>query len=223
MKAIGNIKLIWRPGKGSRRIPIGTIRKNVSEGVRFQYDKKGVEEAKKLGFVHYEGFPDTNPEKIYDENVIDIFGQRLIRSERADLKEFYEFWNIDIKKRNHKFYMLGFTQGLLPTDNFEFLADFNPVDNLSFVTEITNLTEANISSDKLSIGDILRYELEPENIYDKKAVKVFKNDFYLGHIKLIHCRVFHKTYKKFELVVQGIEKNGVLKRVFVKASLKSTI
>lgn len=217
MKAIGNIQLIWRPGKGSGRISVGTIKKNETDGVRFQYNKHGVEEAKKVGFVHYEGFPDT--EKIYTENVLQIFGQRLIKSERTDSKDFYDFWNIDISKAHHKFYMLAFTQGLLPTDNFEFLADFNPVKNLSFVTEITNLTTSRISSDKVSVGDVLRYELEPENQYDNCAVKVFKNDLYLGHIKLIHCNVFHKTKKKFSLQVQGIEKNGVIKRIFLKASL----
>lgn len=217
MKAIGNIQLIWRPGKGSSRISVGIIRKNESDGVRFQYNLLGVEAAKKLGFEHYEGFPDTK--KIYSENVLQIFGQRLIKSERTDSKDFYDFWNVDVSKAKHKFYMLAFTQGLLPTDNFEFLADFNPVKNLSFITEITNLTESQISSDNISIGNFLRYELEPENQYDKFAVKVFKNDLYLGHIKLIHCNVFHKTKKIFKLQVQGVDKNGVLKRVFVKASL----
>jgi len=115
--------------------------------------------------------------------------------------------------------MLAFTQGLLPIDNFEFLANFNPVDNLSFVTEITNLSEAQIPSETVSVGDVLRYELEPNNLYDNKAVKVFKGEFYLGHIKLIHCKVFHKTNKNFDLIVQGLEKNGVIKRIFVKASL----
>lgn len=217
MKAIGNIHLIWRAGKGSRRISVGTIKKSASEGIRFEYNQEGVEKAKKLGFVHYEGFPDTD--KVYTENVIEIFGQRLMRSERPDLQDFYDFWNIDLSKREDKFYMLAFTQGLLPTDNFEFLANFNPVNNLSFVTEITNLTEAQIPSDKVFIGDVLSYELEPQNSFDKNAVKVFKDDFYLGHIKLIHCKVFHKTQKQFKLVVQGIEKNGVLKRIFVKATL----
>ncbi|MDI5948574.1 hypothetical protein [Flavobacterium yafengii] len=219
MKAIGNIHLIWRPGKGSRRISVGTIKKSASEGIRFQYNQDGVEEAKKLGFVHYEGFPDTSKDKIYTENVIEIFGQRLMRSERPDLHDFYDFWNIDLSKREDKYYMLAFTQGLLPTDNFEFLAHFNPVENLSFVTEITNLLESQIPSDKVSIGDDLRYELEPNNQYDNKAVKIFKEDLYLGRIKLIHCSVFHKTSKQFALIVQGTEKNGVLKRIFVKASL----
>jgi hypothetical protein len=219
MKAIGNIHLIWRPGKGSRRISVGTIKKSASEGIRFQYNQDGVREAKKLGFVHYEGFPDTSKDKIYTENVIEIFGQRLMRSDRPDLKDFYDFWNIDLSKREDKYYMLAFTQGLLPTDNFEFLAHFNPVENLSFVTEITNLLESQIPSDKVAVGDILRYELEPNNKYDNKAVKVFKEDLYLGRIKLIHCSVFHKTSKQFDLIVQGAEKNGVLKRIFVKASL----
>ncbi len=217
MKAIGNIHLIWRPGKGSRRISVGTIKKSASEGIRFQYNQEGVEEAKKLGFVHYEGFPDTD--KIYTENVIEIFGQRLMRSERPDLQDFYDFWNINLVEKDDKYYMLAFTQGLLPTDSFEFLADFNIVDDLSFVTEITNLSEAQIPSDKVSIGDVLRYELEPNNLYDKKAVKVFKRELYLGHIKLIHCKVFHKTTKQFKLIVQGIEKNGVINRIFVKASI----
>jgi hypothetical protein len=70
MKAIGNIHLIWRLGKGSRRISVGTIKKSASEGIRFQYNQEGVKQAKKLGFVHYEGFPDTD--KVYTENVIEI-------------------------------------------------------------------------------------------------------------------------------------------------------
>ncbi|KAF2516157.1 hypothetical protein [Flavobacterium foetidum] len=217
MKAIGNIHLIWRPGKGSSRISVGTIKKSASEGIRFQYNQAGVDKAKKLGFVHYEGFPDTD--KIYSENVIEIFGQRLIRSERPDLKDFYDFWGIDLTKRDDKYYMLAFTQGLLPTDSFEFLADFNPKDGLSFVTEITGLSEAKIPSEMIVVGDILRYELEPENAFDKNAVKVFKGNSYLGHIKLVHCKVFHKTHKQLMLIVKGVEKNGVLKRVFVKASL----
>jgi hypothetical protein len=217
MKTIGNIHLIWRPGKGSNRISVGTIKKSATEGIRFVYNKDGIETANKLGFIHYEGFPDT--EKEYSENVIEIFGQRLMRTDRSDLDDFYDFWNIDLSKKEVKHYMLAFTQGLLPTDSFEFLADFNPKENLSFVTEITGLTEAKLDLDLVKKGDVLTYKLEPENCYDKNAVRVFKGHIYLGHIKLIHCNVFHKTKKQFDLTVQEVEKNGVLKRIFIKAIL----
>ncbi len=178
MKAIGNIQLIWRPGKGSKRISIGTIKKNETDGVRFQYNEAGIIEAKSLGFEHYEGFPDVK--KTYSENVLQIFGQRLMKSERTDSQDFYSFWNVDKSKAKHKYYMFAFTQGLLPTDNFEFLADFNPVKDLSFITEVTNLTELQMSADKVNVGDVLRYELEKENPFDRNAVKVFKDDLYLG-------------------------------------------
>jgi len=217
MKTIGNIHLIWRPGKGSNRISVGTIKKSATEATRFVYNKKGVAAAKKLGFIHYEGFPNTEIE--YSENVIEIFGQRLMRTERSDLKDFYDFWNVDLDKKDDKYYMLAFTQGLLPTDSFEFLADFNPKKGLTFVTEITGLTEAKLDFDLVKIGDVLNYKLEPENRFDKNAVKVFNGNNYLGHIKLIHCNVFHKTNKQFDLTVQEVEKNGILKRIFVKVTI----
>ena len=60
MKAISNIYLAWRKGKGSRRIIVGVIKNNALEGTRFNYIAKGVDEAKKFGFTSYEGFPDTS-------------------------------------------------------------------------------------------------------------------------------------------------------------------
>ncbi len=161
MKTIGNIHLIWRPKKGDKRISVGIMKKSATEGIRFQYNKDGVSEAKEKGFLYYEGFPDLN--KDYKENVIGIFGQRLTRSERPDTKEFYDFWHIDTSKKENKYYMLAFTQGLLPTDNFEFLADFNPKEGLTFVTEIAGLSKTLINSNLLQVGDNLRYELDREN------------------------------------------------------------
>ena len=84
MKAIANIYLAWRKGKGSSRKIVGVIKKNATEGVRFYYLSKGVEEAQKEGFTPYIDFPDTSKE--YTEKVLDIFGQRLIKTERPDRK-----------------------------------------------------------------------------------------------------------------------------------------
>lgn len=214
MKAIGNIFLTWRKGRGSKRIAIGVIKNNLTDGVRFNYISENVAEAKKLGFVNYEGFPEID--KVYSENVLEKFGQRLIQSDRNDLRGFYDFWGVDVKHKNNKYYMLAHTQGLLPTDNFEFLADFNPIKGLTFISEITNLKNAQIPSDIIKIGDILIYKLEKDNEYDSFAVKLFKNDYYLGHVKLIHNKVFHKSKYPLNVIVHSIEKNGVLNKVFIK-------
>jgi hypothetical protein len=66
------------------------------------------------------------------------------------LEDFYDFWNIDKRNNGDKYYMLAFTRAL-PTDNFEFWLILT-YENLSFVTEITNLSESKIPSDKVSIG-----------------------------------------------------------------------
>ncbi|MBL1278768.1 MAG: hypothetical protein COA33_000725 [Fluviicola sp.] len=217
MRTIGNIYLTWRKGKGERRILIGVIRRNKTEGTRFSYLKEGVEKARTLGFSVYEGFPDTT--KSYTKNVIEIFGQRLMRSERNDIKDFYDFWLIDEKYKNDDFYMLAYTQGILPTDNYEFLADFNPDKKLEFISEIAGLSTTKLPGDTLVKGEVLRYEKEkPKNSHDEYAIKVFKGDLFLGYVKTMHNRVFYKTRKTLKIAVHHIEKNGLLNRVFIHVS-----
>ncbi|MFT3739534.1 MAG: hypothetical protein QM786_12310 [Breznakibacter sp.] len=217
MKTIGNIFLAWRSGKGNRRILVGVIKRNATIGTRFSYLPKGLKEAADYGFTCYEGFPDTKKE--YTENVIEIFGQRITRSDRNDIGDFYRFWKIAPQYKHDNFYMLAYTQGLLPIDNFEFLADFNPVAGLSFVTELSGLSSINPAPDCISVGNTLSYQLDPSNPYDHHSVKVFKDDLLLGYVKKVHSRVFHKTQKTFSLTVRHIERNGMLKRVFFSVEL----
>lgn len=89
MKAIATIYLAWRKGKGSRRKIVGVIKKNATNGVRFAYIQEGVVEAEKEGFTPYTDFPDTSKE--YTENILEIFGQRLIKTERPDIKKYLDF------------------------------------------------------------------------------------------------------------------------------------
>lgn len=215
MKEIGHIYLSWREGLGRRRHIVGVLKRNSTLGVRFSYFKKGVTSASKDGFSPYTEFPDLDKE--YTENVLEVFGQRIMKSERADISDFYDFWEINSKFKDDKYYLLAHTQGLNPTDNFEFLADYYPNKNLRFLTDLAGLSKLKLSSNSVKPGDILTYKLEPNNKFDDKAVKVFKNDFEVGYLKKIHSRVFYK--KKgglLKLVVKAVEQNGVIKRIFVK-------
>jgi HIRAN domain len=218
MVEFDQIYLSWRQGQGHRRHIVGVLKKDISDKFTFQYIKDKVEKAKQEGFSSYTEFPDTD--KVYNGNVLDIFSQRLTKSERIDIQVFYDFWEIEPRFKDDKFYLLAYTQGLLPTDNFEFLADYNPTDGLHFLSELAGLTTRQLVSDAVKPGDELRFEFDKHNEYDHEAVKVFKADKDIGYIKKIHCRVFHKPgAEKLKLSVKAIDKNGIIKRIFVKASL----
>jgi hypothetical protein len=212
---IGNIFLSWREGPGHSRIVVGVIKRNETEGVRFSYDKRGVESATKKGFVCYTDFPDLD--KVYTENVVDIFGQRLNKSEREDIQNYYDFWEIAPECKNDKYYLLAHTQGILATDNFEFLADYSPVKNLKFISEICSLSILKLPPNTVVEGDTLRWALERNNDYDQFAVQVFKGDTYLGRIKRVHSKVFYKHGgERLKVRVKSVVSNGTLNRVFIK-------
>jgi len=218
MKEFDKIYLSWRKGQGNRRHIVGTLQQTANGRFEFGYDQKAAEKAKEEGFTPYTEFPEIT--QTYNGNVLEIFGQRIIKSERPDIQNFYDFWEIEPIHKEDKFYLLGRTQGLLPTDNFEFLADYNPVTGLHFLTELAGLSKYQLPANAVKVGDVLRFEIDKENEYDSEAVKVFKDDLEVGYIKKIHCRVFHKLDpEKLNLSVKAIDKNGIIKRIFVKVAI----
>ncbi|MET3979174.1 hypothetical protein ABIB62_001761 [Mucilaginibacter sp. UYP25] len=217
MRSFGYLYLSWRKGFGYSRHIVGVI-KIKNNATTFSYINDAVERAKKEGFTPYVEFPDL--EKIYTDNVIEIFSQRLIKSERGDIGNFLKFWEIPLTKTDDKVYLIAYTQAWVPTDNFEILADFNPSKKLCFVTDLAGLSITKIDSDKLEVGDTLTFKNVSIDS-DSKAVQVFKGEFLLGYIKKIHNRVFYKKGSEFLTIkVKSIEKNGVLKRVFLKVASK---
>jgi hypothetical protein len=215
VKEIGHIFLSWRKGIGKARQIVGSLKRSSSKGITFSYLQDQLDKAKKEGFTPYTEFPDLY--KTYEENVIETFGQRIIKSERSDISDFFDFWEIDPKYMDDKFYLLAHTQGLSPTDNFEFLADYNPSKHLRFLTDLAGLSILKLPSSSVKPGDILKYELEKNNKFDPLAVKIFKGDTHIGYIKTIHNRVFHKRGgTNLKLQVKAVDQNGIIKRIFVK-------
>lgn len=217
MKSIGNIYLCWRKGQSHRRHLVGIIRRNATDGIRFSYIQKNIPAAMQEGFSPYTEFPDIA--NVYTENVLDIFGQRLMKTERADIQTFFDFWEIKPEYKADKYYLLAHTQGLVTTDNFEFLANYNSRKDLSFVTDLASVRSRNLLPESLKIGDFLSFETEPKNEFDKYAVKVLKDGVQVGYIKKIHSRVFYMSNSKsLKIKVKAIDQNGIISRIFVKVS-----
>ncbi len=217
MKEFDKIFLSWRKGQGHQRHIVGVLNQSIAGNYSFSYDRGSVEKAIVDGFTSYIEFPDIS--KTYNGTTLDVFAQRLIKSERPDIQHFYDFWEIDPEHKADKFYLLGHTQGLLPTDNFEFLADYNPVSGVHFLTEVAGLSYSEVTTDFIKVGDSLHFELDTSNEYDKEAVKVLKDKILVGYIKKIHSKIFYKPGgEQLKLSVKAIDKNGKLKKVFVKVS-----
>lgn len=212
MSEFEKIYLIWRKGQGERRLIAGVLEKTPRDTYVFEYTDEAKENP---DFSPYPEFQDMN--KIYEGNVADIFGQRLTKADRPDIRTFLDFWEVDDAFTNDKFYLLGKTQGLVATDNFEFLADYHLNEHTHFLTEVASLSKQPLLRDSVSRGDILRFELEPENAFDKHAVKLYKADLLIGYVKKIHNSIFYKPgAEHLKVQVKAVEQNGFIKRIFIK-------
>ena len=119
-----------------------------------------------------------------------------------------DFWDVKSEYRNDKFMLLANTQGMLPTDNFEFLADFELTPGFSLITEICGLSKNKFQSGFLSAGDLLRWEKEPVNEFDKFAVHIFKEEIAIGYIKHIHSKLFYQEEgKDLKVTVKSFDQN----------------
>jgi hypothetical protein len=218
MKEFDKIHLVWRKGTGGRRYSVGLLQRTADGSHIFKYAADAAQLQKEEGFTPYTEFQDLHKE--YNGNVAEIFGQRLIKTDRPDIGSFFKFWEVDTDKANDKFYLLGKTQGLVATDNFEFLAEYKLTSNTHFLTELASMSVQQLQRGALKEGDKLRFEKEPDNEYDCDAIKVFKENLFIGYIKKYHNKIFCEPgAESLSLTVKALEQNGIIKRIFVKVSL----
>jgi len=216
---ISKIYLAWRQAKHERRIIVGELYYNKGTYI-FKYITDGVKEAAALGFVNYPDFPIID--KVYSDNVLDVFSQRLYDFSRTDSDEYFEFWDIDPKYKDDKFYLLAQTQGLLNTDNFEFLASYHLRKGLSFMSEIANISRNKLSPNLLKVGDVLNWKKEPDNKYDKNAVIVYKDSTEIGYIKRVHNLVFYDPRAESLIItIKDIESHETVTSAFI--NIKTTL
>lgn len=210
---IRKIYIVWRKAKHDRRIIVGEIIKR-NDKYELKYLKKDINEAKKEGFVNYPDFP--NLDKTYSENVMDVLARRLNDTDRSDINTYFDFWEINPKYKDDKFYILAQTQGLLSTDNFEFLASYYLKKDLSFISEIAGISKYNVGINELFVNDSLSWEYDSLNTYDSRAIMIFKGSKKMGYVKRVHNDVFHqKRAENLKIRVKSLERNGVINRALI--------
>lgn len=210
---INSIYVSWRQGKGASRYLIGLLSRNIEgEGFTFQYNINEVIKARKDGFQNYPDLPDTG--RVYTSNLQTIFTMRLMSKSRPDRERFLSFWSAD--NPNYDWFdELGFTQGKLATDSFEFLADFPVEPGISFISEAAALTHNKVKNEDIEVNDRLNFVLDNDNEYDKDAVKLFKNNVNIGFVKRGHNKFFHKVdNEQVDIRVKSIDRNGNANQIY---------
>lgn len=210
MKALGNLYLVWRKSANDKIITVGIVKRNASKGTRFMYIPEGVREAKKLGFTHFESFPSTI--SVYSNNVLGILEKRLKISEENYSDDFLKFFCVDPEYIDDVYYMLAYTHGKLQTDNFEFLADYNPVKGMSFVTELCNVSTSVLSKNPLVAGEKLKYRMK------SNVVEIIHNGQSLGFVNDVHAKAFFKR-KVLNVTLQAVNSEHLSSKVYVVVSL----
>jgi len=219
MTEFDKIYLAWRTGTSERRHIVGLLQRLPDGGYVFQYLPEARKLSEEKGFIPYTEFPDLD--KQYKDNVVDIFAQRLTRTDRTDSAQFFSFWEVDPQRIQDKFYLLGKTQGLVSTDNFEFLAEYHFEKGIHFLTDVAGLTHLQLSKDSVLPGDNLSFRLEGTNEYDPLAVALFKGDLAVGYIKKVHNKIFHEPDSSLlQVKVKAVEQNGTIRKIFVTVSSK---
>ncbi len=220
------IYLTWRKDVDKRRHIVGILNRTQDNNYSFMYSEKNVINAvDEDGFTYYPAFNEID--KVYDENVLEVFKRRLLNPQRRDYDDFLNYWGAG-QYKDDTFALLGLTGAKLLTDNFEFIAPHCEYP-AKFNTDVSWL---NIGSDYIvnsiralsndEVESKISLELEPDNLFDMKAVKVLFEDERLGYIKSIHCENIYNAIsvdRNVNVKIANIIKNGTIKEVLLRINI----
>ena len=219
------IYLTWRKDIKKERHIIGKLCRNNGR-YSFSYIQENIKYLNENGvFLPYPAFPELN--EVYAENVLEIFGRRLLNPQRRDYEDFLTYWGANNYK-NDTFALLGLTGAKLLTDNFEFIAPHTEIP-ASFNTDVSwlNTNSEYVVNEirRLSNNEVeqkIKLVLDTNNEFDKKAVKVMFENEKLGFLKSIHCENVHDAIvsgKTVKTRIANIIKNGTIKEVLLRINI----
>lgn len=201
--------LVWKEPESRRRYKIGIlIYDEVKNFFMFKYVNPEFNAAKECGFQYFPGFYDIN--KVYESS--DLFANietRLPNPSRTDYLEILNSYNLE--KDSSKFEILKATRGRLITDNYEFVPAFDKTKiefdlaGTRYCPEVKKCKNKGI----MHINDKLLLKLDPNNIADSNAIKVFlKKDgreYHLGYVPRYY------TKELTELLKNNVEYSAMIK------------
>ena len=198
--------LIWKHPKTRRRYKIGILTEE-NNNYTFNYENPELNDAKKEGFDYFPGFENTN--KTYkNETLFANIETRLPNTNRPDYLEILNTYNLN--KNSTKFEILQATKGRLVTDNYEFVPVFNK-NKLEFdVAGTRHCPDLDKCKNIINVNDKLYLEPEPNNKYDKNAIKIIfiknNHNYHIGYVPRYYSKQLSEilTKNNYSALVQSL-------------------
>ena len=188
--------LIWKEPETRQRYTVGKLLLENNK-YKIQYVNPELNDAIKVGFDYFPGFPNINASYESDELFPNI-ETRLPNKSRPDYLDILNSYGLD--KDSTKLDILKATKGRLITDNYEFVPVFNKNKVEFDVAGTRHCTDVQKCKNLIKVNDKLELEMEPNNKYDQNAIKViFTNKgirYHLGYVPRYYTKELTKLLKE---------------------------
>ena len=185
------------------------VRTEDSANLTYLIDTDEFTQAKEKGFKDYPGYPVTN---ITYENVMSAFVKRIPPRKRKDFPRFLQSLRINAQEgsRISDFALLGYSNAILPGDDFTFIHTFEnaepPFELLTKVQGYRHQMER-VPFDSLDESIEIVFQKEPDNQYDSKAISVLFDGKRSGYI----CRGLLDSFHKW--IYSGFQINANIEKI----------
>lgn len=175
--------------------------------LRYLSSSQDYQTAVKLGFNGYPAFPIERD--IHSLEVLEAFKRRLPPRSRSDFDKYLEIWRLPSVQVSD-FALLGYSGAKLPGDSFSIVPCFEDQSGpFEFLMEIAGLRRIEFDREKIQIGNIVRFETDPNNGSDPNAIKIMVGDTRIGFVPRILTNQFHSWLNNNQVQYAVVErKNG---------------
>lgn len=217
--------LIWKTRETRERYKVGSL---VFENntYTFKYLKEELKEAKSKGFLYFPGFEDLTKTYVSEDLFANI-ETRLPNPNRPDYESILASYNL--KKDSSKFSILASTKGRLITDNYEFVPIFNK-ENVEFdIAGTRHCPDIKKCSNLISVNDKIKLELEPNNEFDKHAIKVLyekeNTTYHIGYVPKYYSSELSDLLKnnmEYSAIIESLNFESAISDEDITAYVKLT-
>ena len=218
--------LSWqpKPTEGRGRMFVAELIRNGNDAdLIYLLDSNEFKKAQSFGFKEYPGF-ETTQQKY--EKVLFAFMKRLPPRSRGDFGKYLDSLRIPGNAEISDFALLGYSGAKLPDDDFTVVHTFeNAVPPFEILLRVQGYRYyvGQLPPDSIRQGQEATFEVEPENEFDPRAIKIIINGTRAGYVCRGLTESFHKWFEVRCRIDASVERiNGMAERpdIYLFVSVK---